>query len=158
MPYVTFLLVDDSIHPWVYFLLDSRKSSPKKYSLIQHKGYLNMQILILTITIYLSHSQSKLQITPNTIPCFWSDTRFQCHICQASINRISKVWGCICHTFNAAYSSKHSFNWASLYPCPFQIPNIRIQSDYPQFWSEAKWGGYLFNTMIKKALSEGPKL
>lgn len=43
--------------------------------------------------------------------------QFTARVDQASMKRISNVWGCICHTFNAAYSSKHSFNCASLYPC-----------------------------------------
>lgn len=89
---------------------DNLKVSVKGDSIIAFQSHVSNKVQPLEQLVSTSGMLSTLQLT--SFPMFWvpSNSHIGTSELQASINRMSKVWGCICHTFRAAYSSKHSFN------------------------------------------------
>ena len=94
------------------------------------------------ITLVTNHEAPTLDIP--SFRSWWNVRWLGSASHQASMKWMSKVFGWICHTFRDAYSSKHSFNWASLYPCSsqtFEHRPIFVSDQAIEMWH---WYQYVY--------------
>ena len=132
---------------WLYWY-NSHRLLPSITSLISWNGLLFITItrtipsLLRPITLVTNHEAPTLDIP--SFRSWWNVRWLGSTSHQASMKWMSKVFGWICHTFRDAYSSKHSFNWASLYPCSsqtFEHRPIFVSDQAIEMWH---WYQYVY--------------